>query len=187
MKIVVTGLMAFVGMYVGAQTPAATQTPAPATPPALTAADGIKRFSGIWKLNHDLSRGLPSADGSASGQPSGAPPGGGQGGQGGQGGSGGRGGGGRGGGGRHSDIHLKHDVVLLGRLDNGLGYYRFSYNGSDQAYVGVIAQDVQSVRPEAVLRGPDGYLWVNYDKLGLRFMTLEQWQASGARIPARTN
>ena len=76
--------------------------------------------------------------------------------------------------------------MLLGRLDNGVGYYRFSYNGSEQAYVGVIAQDVQSVRPEAVMRGPDGYLWVNYDKLGLRLMTWDQWVASGERIPAPT-
>lgn len=35
-----------------------------------------------------------------------------------------------------------HDVVLLGRLDNGLGYYRFAYNGSDRADVGLIAQEV---------------------------------------------
>src|SRR3954447_4962323 len=47
------------------------------------------------------------------------------------GGGGGRGGGG--GGGRRSDIGLKHDVVLLGHLASGLGYYRFSYIGSDKA------------------------------------------------------
>jgi hypothetical protein len=34
------------------------------------------------------------------------------------------GGGGRGGG-RCSDMRLKHDVVLIGRLDDGLSYYRF--------------------------------------------------------------
>ena len=43
-----------------------------------------------------------------------------------------------------SDIRLKHDIVLLGHLDNGLGFYRFSYNGSDKAYVGVMAQEVAS-------------------------------------------
>jgi len=26
-----------------------------------------------------------------------------------------------------SDVVLKHDIRLLGRLDNGLGFYRFSY------------------------------------------------------------
>ena len=70
----------------------------------------------------------------------------------------GGGGGGRGGGGRRSDIMLKHDITLLGHLDNGLGFYRFSYNGSDKTYVGVMAQEVQQVMPEAVARDRDGYL-----------------------------
>ena len=66
-----------------------------------------------------------------------------------------RGGGGRGGG-RRSDVRLKHDIVLLGRLDNGLGLYRFSYNGS-KVYVGVLAQEAQQVMPQAVAQGTDGY------------------------------
>jgi hypothetical protein len=107
---------------------------------------------------------------------------GGGGGRGGGGGGGGRGGGG--GGGRRSDIALKHDIVLLGHLDSGIGFYRFSYNGSERAYVGVMAQDVQMVAPEAVTRGRDGYLRVFYDKLGVKFQTYQQWIASGARVPA---
>src|SRR5256884_6182752 len=67
---------------------------------------------------------------------------------------------------RRSDMMLKHDISLLGHLDNGLGFYRFSYNGSDKAYVGVMAQEVQTVMPAAVLRGNNGYLRVSYDKLG---------------------
>jgi hypothetical protein len=94
------------------------------------------------------------------------------------------GGGGRGGGGRRSDIALKHDVVLLGHLDNGLGFYRFSYNGSDKAYVGVIAQEVQAMLPQAVVRGHDGYLRVFYDRLGVPFETYERWLAAGAHVPA---
>ena len=104
------------------------------------------------------------------------------------GGGGGRvaGGGGRagGGGGRRSDIRLKHDVVLIGHLDNGLGFYRFAYYGSDKAYVGVLAQEVQSVEPDAVVVGRDGYLRVFYDKLGLKLQTYEQWIATGAQIPS---
>ena len=87
-------------------------------------------------------------------------------------------------GGRRSDIALKHDIVLLGHFPNGIGFYRFSYNGSDRAYVGVIAQEVQTVMPKAVVRGQDGYLRVYYDKLGVKFQTYEQWIASGARVPA---
>src|ERR1700726_841297 len=84
---------------------------------------------------------------------------------------------------RRSDMMLKHDISLLGHLDNGLGFYRFSYNGSDKAYVGVMAQEVQTVMPAAVLRGSDGYLRVSYDKLGLKFQTYDQWTASGAHVP----
>jgi hypothetical protein len=92
------------------------------------------------------------------------------------------GGGGRGGG-RRSDITLKHDIVLLGHLDNGLGFYRFAYKGSERAYVGVMAQEVARVRPDAVTRGRDGTLRVFYDKLGVTFQTYEQWLASGAQVP----
>src|SRR3954471_21249549 len=84
---------------------------------------------------------------------------------------------------RRSDMMLKHDISLLGHLDNGLGFYRFSYNGSDKAYVGVMAQEVRILVPEAVAPGSDGYLTVSYDKLGLKFQTYERWLASGAHVP----
>ena len=108
--------------------------------------------------------------------------GGGGGARGGGGGGGGRGGGG-GGGGRRSDIALKHDIVLLGHLDNGLAFYRFAYDGSSKPYVGVMAQEVEAVRPDAVVRGSDGYLRVFYDRLGVRFQSYQHWLASGARVP----
>ena len=94
------------------------------------------------------------------------------------------GGGGFRGGGRRSDIRLKHDIALLGYLDNGLGFYRFSYIGSNKAYVGVMAQEVQTVMPEAVERGPDSYLTVSYERLGIKFRSYKSWLASGARLPA---
>jgi hypothetical protein len=103
------------------------------------------------------------------------------------GGGGGRGfGGGFGGfrgGGRRSDIRLKEDIVPLGRLDNGIGLYRFRYKGNDRTvYVGVMAQQVREIVPSAVARGRDGYLRVDYDKLGLEFMTWDAWTArTGAK------
>ncbi|QDP21379.2 DUF3300 domain-containing protein [Bradyrhizobium cosmicum] len=110
-------------------------------------------------------------------------------GRGGGGGMAARGGGGGGfrgggGGGRRSDIALKHDIVLLGHLASGLGYYRFSYIGSEKVYVGVMAQEVEQVMPGAVTLGGDGYLRVHYEKLGLTFRTYRDWLAGGAKIPA---
>jgi hypothetical protein len=84
---------------------------------------------------------------------------------------------------RRSDMMLKHDISLIGHLENGLGFYRFTYNGGDKAYVGVMAQEVQTVMPAAVLRGNDGYLQVSYDKLGVTFQTYDRWVASGAHVP----
>ena len=78
---------------------------------------------------------------------------------------------------------MKHDIAFLGRLNNGLALYRFSYNGSDKAYVGVMAQEVQHVRPDAVTRDGDGILRVRYDRLGVRFQTYDQWLRSSARLP----
>ena len=97
-----------------------------------------------------------------------------------------RGGGHRGGGGarRRSDLRLKHDIVLLGTLGDGLGYYRFVYNGGRTVYVGVMAQEVQRVAPEAVTQGSDGYLRVSYDLLGLPFETYRQWVATGSHLPS---
>jgi hypothetical protein len=46
-----------------------------------------------------------------------------------------------------------------------------------------MAQEVQTVMPNAVVRGQDGYLRVYYDKLGLKFDTYDHWVASGARVP----
>jgi hypothetical protein len=91
-------------------------------------------------------------------------------------------GGGRGG--RRSDFRLKHDITLLGYMPNGLGFYRFVYNGGSKAYVGVIAQEVRGVMPEAVFRGRDGYLRVDYDKIGMKFQSYDQWSTSRAQIPA---
>ena len=47
-----------------------------------------------------------------------------------------------------------------------------------------MAQEVETVIPDAVTRDKDGYLLVYYDRLGLRMQTWEQWLASGGKIPA---
>ena len=77
-----------------------------------------------------------------------------------------------------SDVRLKRDIVLIARLDNGLGLYRYRYVWSDTVYVGVMAQEVALLRPDAVVRDRlDDYLRVDYSRLGLKLMTWPQWQA----------
>jgi polysaccharide biosynthesis/export protein len=79
-----------------------------------------------------------------------------------------------------SDMRLKRDIVKLAHLKNGLDLYRYRYSWSDKVYVGVMAQEVEKVTPEAVVHGPDGYLRVDYGKLGMALMTWEEWLAARA-------
>lgn len=77
-----------------------------------------------------------------------------------------------------SDARLKRDIVLVGRLPDGLGLYRYRYLWSDTVFVGVMAQEVALIHPEAVVHDPlDSYLRVNYARLGLHLMTWPEWQA----------
>jgi Chaperone of endosialidase len=74
-----------------------------------------------------------------------------------------------------SDIRLKRDIALLDRLPNGLGVYRYRYLWSDTVYVGVMAQEVAASIPDAVVKGDDGFLRVNYTRLGLHLSTWDEW------------
>ncbi|WP_159011737.1 caspase family protein [Bradyrhizobium sp. S69] len=74
-----------------------------------------------------------------------------------------------------SDIRLKQDIIALGRAPNGLRLYRYRYIGDDTLYVGVMAQDVAKRVPAAVSRRADGYLQVDYGRLGIQFLTYEEW------------
>jgi hypothetical protein len=77
-----------------------------------------------------------------------------------------------------SDKRLKRDIALVDRLPSGLGLYRYRYLWSDTEYVGVMAQEVAAVAPEAVVTGDDGYLRVDYAALGTSLTTWDAWRAS---------
>jgi hypothetical protein len=79
-----------------------------------------------------------------------------------------------------SDIRLKQDIVPLSRTADGLQLYRYRYIGDDVVYVGVMAQEVAERVPDAVTLGENGYLQVDYSKLGLTFMTFEEWTERNA-------
>ena len=74
-----------------------------------------------------------------------------------------------------SDIRLKRDITKLVKFANGLTAYCFRYLWDDTFHVGVMAQEVQQSFPNAVARGSDGYLRVNYQLLGIPFMPLDNW------------
>jgi len=50
-----------------------------------------------------------------------------------------------------------------------------------------MAQEVQAIAPAAVVRGRDGYLRIDHDKLGLKFQSYRQWIASGGQLPRPGN
>jgi len=101
---------------------------------------------------------------------------------GGSGGSGGAGSGGAGGGsggaGGWSDRRLKRNILRVGRTAAGHTLYSFQYVWGGPFYVGVIAQDLLSTCPEAVIETPSGFLMVDYDRLDFRMMTLSDWAAA---------
>jgi len=77
-----------------------------------------------------------------------------------------------------SDARLKRDIIFIARLDDGLGLYRYRYLWSNTVYVGVMAQEVALIHPDAVVRSAlDNYLRVDYGRLGLKRMTFQEWKA----------
>ena len=63
--------------------------------------------------------------------------------------------------GAYSDMNLKKNIKRIGTLDNGLPVYVFDYVWGGPAQIGIMAQDVEQVKPEAVgMR--DGYKTVDY-------------------------
>jgi len=68
-----------------------------------------------------------------------------------------------------SDIRLKEDIQQVGTTVHGLALYRFRYRGQPEIYEGVMAHEARRVMPDAVRRGEDGYLRVDYTRLGAPF------------------
>jgi hypothetical protein len=72
-----------------------------------------------------------------------------------------------------SDRILKQDIALIGQHPLGFGLYLFNYRpeyrdtfGHARQF-GVMADEVELVRPEAVVTHADGYKMVHYGLLGI--------------------
>lgn len=61
-----------------------------------------------------------------------------------------------------SDRRLKRDIKRIGETRAGLPLYEYRYLWSDRVRVGVMAQDLLRLKPEAVVTMPSGYMAVNY-------------------------
>jgi hypothetical protein len=70
---------------------------------------------------------------------------------------------GGGGGGMFSDERLKDDIKPVGKLDDGQTVYSYRYKGDPRTQIGLLAQEVEKVHPEAVSTHPSGYKMVRYD------------------------
>ena len=66
-----------------------------------------------------------------------------------------------------SDARLKTDITPVGTAANGLTLYEYRYVGLPTLHRGVMAQEVMTHTPEAVVTLPGGYLAVNYAMLGI--------------------
>ena len=72
-----------------------------------------------------------------------------------------------------SDIRMKQNIETIGWLPNGLPVYSWDYKPEfkDDEYcghgkfVGVMAQDVEKVIPDAVTTRSDGFKMVDYTKV----------------------
>ena len=64
---------------------------------------------------------------------------------------------------RLSDERAKEDIQQVGLLNNGLPVYSYRYKGSPQTEIGLLAQEVAQVRPEAVGHMGGGLLGVDYE------------------------
>ena len=69
---------------------------------------------------------------------------------------------------KYSDIRLKTDIKLIGISEMGINMYSFKYNGSEDIYQGVMAQEV----PWATTQDKHGFYMVDYSKVDVEFKKL---------------
>lgn len=71
-----------------------------------------------------------------------------------------------------SDARLKTGITRVGLSDSGLPVYRFGYKGLAGTYRGVMAQDLLSLRPDAVI-DMGAFLAVDYGAIDVDFVRID--------------
>jgi len=64
-----------------------------------------------------------------------------------------------------SDRRTKCDIIHLTDFEDGLGVYSFRYHGDDERRIGVMADEVEAIRPWALGPTVGGFKTVRYDLL----------------------
>lgn len=70
-----------------------------------------------------------------------------------------------------SDSRMKENVIKVGKLTSGINIYSFSYKpefkdiAGHGSFIGVMADEVEKIIPEAVLVASNGYKMVDYSKV----------------------
>jgi hypothetical protein len=65
-----------------------------------------------------------------------------------------------------SDMRAKRDARPVGKTFEGDTIYAYRMVNDDEPRMGVMAQELAQRKPQAVQRGPAGYLMVDYDMVG---------------------
>jgi hypothetical protein len=65
---------------------------------------------------------------------------------------------------KHSDRRLKRDVKKVGETNDGQNIYTFRYKGGRPMHLGLMAQEVERRKPQAVGRDRQGFRVVDYAK-----------------------
>lgn len=82
-------------------------------------------------------------------------------------------GGGPSGGWDGSDRRLKTEIRRIGTSPSGIPVYIFRYVWGGPLFIGTMAQDLLLIRPEAVMQTASGYYMVNYAKLDIKMMSID--------------
>lgn len=61
-----------------------------------------------------------------------------------------------------SDRRLKEDIEPVGVIENGLTVYRYRMKGDRRFQIGLMADEVEKIAPEAVITDANGFKMVNY-------------------------
>ena len=67
-----------------------------------------------------------------------------------------------------SDRRLKENILAVGAYEElDLTKYQFNYIGDERVFIGVMADEVMELYPEAVIEMDNGYFAVDYESLGI--------------------